>query len=205
MRRILFSTLALGIGLAYPAPPAGAQDLREYRFELGVAGTYTSYDDATDLGGAAGGLLRVGYWLPYNFSIEAEGGLARPRTESADVSVSVRSLWGAVLYNLPIGALSRLHFKAGYGVVTYGEGSCPAVSLPGSGPCGSAATAVGGIGARIGVTPTLFIRSEATVTRTLSIRFSNVNFNLGVSLMLGSRTIGDADRDGVDDRADACP
>ena len=41
----------------------GAQD-RRYLVEVGAAGAYQSFDKVTDLGGAAGGIGRLGIWLP---------------------------------------------------------------------------------------------------------------------------------------------
>ena len=58
-------------------PAAQAQE-RRYLFELGAAGAYNSFGDSTDLGGAAGGLARVGVWLPLNVSLEAEANIAIP-------------------------------------------------------------------------------------------------------------------------------
>src|SRR4051812_43785705 len=52
--------------------PAAAQQ-RNYLVELGAAGAYQSFDSELGLGGSAGGIGRVGLWLPLHFSLEAEG------------------------------------------------------------------------------------------------------------------------------------
>jgi hypothetical protein len=69
--------------LAACARPGAAQQ-RKYLVELGAAGAYQSFDAVTDLGGAAGGVGRVGVWLPLNFSLEVEGGITSPKTKTAD-------------------------------------------------------------------------------------------------------------------------
>src|SRR4051812_1287607 len=84
---------------------AGAQD-RRYLIEVGAAAAYQTFGDSatTDLKGALGGLGRIGVWLPYNFSLEAEGWIGTPKTKSTDRSVNVKSGFFAVLYNLPLGS-----------------------------------------------------------------------------------------------------
>ena len=56
---------------------AEAQE-RRYLFEVGASGAYQSFADSTHLGSGAGGLARIGVWLPLNFSLEAEGSIAKP-------------------------------------------------------------------------------------------------------------------------------
>src|SRR5438876_270953 len=83
--------LRLLAGLALSAlclRPCAAQQ-RKYLVELSAAGAYESFDNATDLGGAAGGTGRLGVWLPLNFSLEVEGAFASPTTQSNNVGVSV--------------------------------------------------------------------------------------------------------------------
>src|SRR4051794_22304348 len=92
----LLAGLAL---LASRLRPCAAQQ-RKYLVELGAAGAYESFDNATDLGGAAGGTGRLGVWLPLNFSVELEGGFASPKTQSDNTGVSVKTLAGSALYNV---------------------------------------------------------------------------------------------------------
>src|SRR3954471_15386361 len=99
---------------------AQAQD-RRYLVELGAAGAYQAFGDSasTNLTGALGGLGRIGVWLPYNFSLEAEGWIGTPKTKSTDHSVSVKTGYGALLYNLPLGSRSWGYGKLGFGNAHY--------------------------------------------------------------------------------------
>src|SRR5882724_3562664 len=83
----LLASLALLVTCAHP----GAAQQRKYLVELGAGGVYQSFDTATGLGGAAGGLGRLGVWLPLNFSVEVEGSFSSPKTDAADVGVSVKN------------------------------------------------------------------------------------------------------------------
>jgi outer membrane protein OmpA-like peptidoglycan-associated protein len=190
--------------LALPPQPAAAQ--RKYLVEAGAAGSAVSFDAATDLKTGPGGLVRLGFWLPFKLSIEGEGSLVKPKTKTADVGVDVTTIGLSTLYNVIVGTNNSVYIKAGIGSTTYG-GSCPAVAIPGSGPCGSAATIIGGLGFRVGIVPTLMLRAEGVLNRNVSgsLKFSNFGGNLGLSVMLGSRRTTDSDGDGVLDGADKCP
>jgi hypothetical protein len=197
------SALAASLAALILAAPLAAQ--RQYRLELSAAGAYNIYDSKTDLAGAVGGAGRLGYWIAGPLSIEVEGTFASPHTDTPlDKSVSVSSIGGWGLLNLPLGTGTHLFLKAGYGHISYG--SCPAVSIPGSGPCGGADVLQGGAGMRIALSPTFMMRYEATFNRsTTTLKFSNIALQGGLSLMLGSRPILDSDQDGVNDRDDRCP
>jgi outer membrane protein OmpA-like peptidoglycan-associated protein len=176
---------------------------RLYRVELSAAAGYFMYDEKTELGNAVGGALRLGYWITGPLSVEVEGTIASPKTD-LDQSVSVKSLGGWLLANAAIGKSSSAFVKAGYASVGYGD-SCPDVSTPGSGPCGSAGAIQGGIGFRLALTPTIMMRYEATINQSqTSLKFSNVGLYGGVSLMLGSKPLVDSDSDKVWDRSDKC-
>ena len=178
---------------------------RRYLVELGAAGAYQSYGSATNLKSAMGGLGRIGLWLPLNFSVELEGATAGSETETAPVTdVSVRTFAASVLYNIPVGSRSFVHLKAGGGSTKYGD-DCPA-----SAPrviCGSSGTLIGGAGFRIGVTPTLMVRTEGLLSRNKSVldeSVTNFGMNVGLSLMLGSKAIDDSDGDGILNNRDRC-
>src|SRR5215203_6798414 len=51
---------------------AEAQE-RRYLFEVSAGGGYYGFGETADLSGKFGGVGRLGVWLPYNFSLEAEG------------------------------------------------------------------------------------------------------------------------------------
>ena len=198
--------LRAGLALLVAGTPPAAAQQRRYLIEVSAAGGYQSFDDVTDLGSAAGGLGRIGLWLPLNFSLEAEGSFATPKTQTADVGVNVRTISGALLYNVLLGSSSSLYFKAGGGSTKYG-GTCAPRTI-----CGTSGALIGGAGFRAGLTPTVMLRGEGQVNRNkssqsgaTSVTLSNFGASLGLSLMLGSHPIPDGDGDGILDNRDRCP
>lgn len=191
---------------------SAAQQPRKYLVELGAAGAYQSFDNATDLGSAAGGVGRIGVWLPLNFSVEVEGGFTSPKTQTTSTGVSVKTFGASALYNILIGSNNSFYLKAGAGSTKYG-GSCPAVASADAPICGSSGALLAGAGFRVGITPTVMVRVEGLYNRNkskpkpplASKSLSNFGGSLGVSLMLGSKPIQDADGDGVLDNRDRCP
>lgn len=190
--------------LAVPLHSAVAQ--RRYLVEAGAAGSFLTFDGATDLNTGPGGLVRLGVWLPFKLSIEGEGSLLKPKTNTASTGVDVKTLSASTLYNVIVGSNNSVYLKAGIGSTTYG-GSCPAVAVPGSGPCGTAATIIAGLGFRVGLGPVVMLRGEGALNRNISgnLKFSNFGGNLGLSVMLGSKKTTDSDGDGVLDSDDKCP
>jgi outer membrane protein OmpA-like peptidoglycan-associated protein len=152
-----------------------------------------------------GGAVRAGYWFHTPFSFEAAGTFSSPTTNtSLKKGVSAKTIGFWLLDNFRIGTTNTVFLKAGYGRINFG--ACPSVSVPGSGPCGAANMLQGGLGTRISLNPTLFMRYEVEVSRGLTaLKFSNVSLQGGVSLMLGSKPLLDTDGDGVFDRYDRCP
>lgn len=198
--RPVLTTLVLASVLG---SPLAAQRL--YRLELSAAGGYTLFDSKLDLRSTVGGALRAGYWVTGPLSLELEGRLAKPTTDTPlkqKVTVTDVSAWA--LGNFPVGNSTTLFVKGGYGHTTFG--SCPAVSVPGSGPCGAADEIQGGAGVRINLTPTILMRYEGVVSRSLTtLKFSNAILHGGISVMIGSKPLVDADGDRVYDRYDSCP
>ena len=177
---------------------------RQYLLELGAAGAVTSFASVTDLDAGFGGALRAGFWLPMNLGIELEGLTSNPKAANGS-STSVLSGTASLLYNIRAGESSSLFLKAGLGTTKYGD-SCPAVSVPGSGPCGSASEFVLGGGFRAALSPTIMIRGEVDYQRNSDLdSFDNIVGSLGLAFMVGSRPLIDSDRDGVFDRKDKCP
>jgi len=199
MRRPLLCSLACLVALS---TPLSAQRL--YRFEVGGSGGYHMFDNKLQLASTIGAALRVGYWISGSWSLEAEAMLASPKTDTPlekSVGTSTIGLWA--LTNFRAGKNSTLFLKGGVGHTGYG--SCPKVSVPGSGPCGGANLLQGGAGVRLALSPTILMRYEASVSRSLTDRrFSNVALQGGVSLMLKSEPLIDSDGDGVFDRYDRC-
>jgi len=201
-----FCALALLLSLG------SALEAQQHRYlvELGAGAVYQSFDEVTDLGSAFGGVGRLGIWLPYHFSVEAEGAIAPANTQTADVGVSVRSFSASVLYNIPVGKESWAHLRVGAGSTKYGD-PCQDVALPII--CGSSGALMAGAGVRIGLTPELLVRGDALLSRNRSkreapqrtVNLTNFGVSLGLSYMLGSKPIPDSDGDGILENRDRCP
>jgi outer membrane protein OmpA-like peptidoglycan-associated protein len=182
---------------------------RRFLVEVGAGGVYQSFDSDTKLNGTIGGVGRLGLWLPYHFSVEAEASLGGPDTVDPDSSVGVRTVIASVLYNIPLGDNNWVHLKAGGGSTRY-DNPCPDSSLPSPEViCGSSPALVAGAGLRVGVTPLLHVRGDASLTRnkaaTTGNAFTNFGVSLGLSYMLGSKPIPDSDGDGILENRDRCP
>jgi OmpA-OmpF porin, OOP family len=204
--------LLAGLALLVAGTQAvAAQQQRKYLIEAGAAGAYQSFDNATLLGSSAGGIGRVGVWLPLNFSVELEGAVASPKPETGTKGVSVKTFSFSALYNILVGSNNSFYVKAGAGSTKYGS-SCPPVASATDPICGSSGALLAGAGFRVGVTPTVMVRIEGLYDRNKSKpkaptppkTLSNFGGSLGVSLMLGSKPIQDADGDGVLDNRDRC-
>ncbi len=190
---------------------AQAQE-RRYLFEVGVAAGYQGFGETTELGSKLGLVGRAGVWLPYGFSVEAEGSMAKPTAEGIDDAVSVNIGTVSLLYNLLLGSNTWGHAKLGIGGTKYG-GECVGPRI-----CGTTTTLVAGVGVRFAVTPLLMIRADGviypnrgtTIDRSVTpadtnpVRFSNYGLNVGLSVMLGSKPIPDSDGDGILNNRDRC-
>jgi outer membrane protein OmpA-like peptidoglycan-associated protein len=212
LARVLLLLGVLVFGHLIPTR-AVAQE-RRYLFELGAAGTYQSFGDTTKLGSAGGGLARLGIWLPLNFSLEAEGSVASSN------SISVKTAFGSVLYNLLLGSSTWGYLKAGIGGTRYGGGSTDACSDPKfvGKICGTTTAFVTGVGIRFPLSQQILFRGEGVIypnsgktvvpgsdpPDTTKVTFSNLGLNLGLSFMLGSKPIPDSDGDGILNNRDRC-
>jgi outer membrane protein OmpA-like peptidoglycan-associated protein len=211
LARVLLLLGALVCTLA-SARTAAAQE-RRYLFEVGAAGAYQGFGSSTGLGSAAGGLGRIGVWLPLNFSLEAEGSTSSPKAKTPDVGVGVKTFSASALYNMPLGQKTWAYAKLGVGTTRYGKDPCTGPTI-----CGTAKPVITGIGFRLALTPLVLARAEGVVNfnKTTSdtgvapnrasrtTKFSNYGLNLGLSLMLGSKPIPDSDGDGVLNNRDRC-
>ena len=180
--------------------PGRAEGQRLYRFEAGAAGSYNSFDNATELDGTVGGVGRLGYWFWRFASVELEGSFASASSQNGQ-SVNVVSFAGSGLYNLPLGLYNSAFVRAGLGRIGYG--SCPDSIAP-STICGSAMALIGGVGGRFAISPTMMLRAEVLMSRSSSPSFSNISISAGLSWMLASQRLADTDEDLVFDRYDRC-
>lgn len=185
-------------------------------FEVGIAGGYHMFDNQLELSGGVGIAGRLGIRFFGPFEIEGEASYTRPRTDTPlRERVGATTFGGWLLLNQGIGERASVFLKGGYASVNFG--SCPAVSVVGSGPCGSAGVIQGGVGARFALTPMIQMRYDANVNRSLTdLKFSNITLQAGVALMLGGKTppsrsrpgpvvaLVDSDKDGVPDKSDRC-
>jgi OOP family OmpA-OmpF porin len=206
-----------GLTLAVACVNAAAAQQRKYLVELGAAAVYQSFDSKALLQSSAGGIGRLGVWLPLNFGLEVQGDISSSKSQTRDESVGVKTFAASALYNIPVGSRSSVYLKAGAGTTKYGS-DCPVdVATPNESICGRSAALLGGAGFRVGITPTLLVRAEGLVTRNRSKgnpdanpvvpphTIANFGASLGMSVMLGSKPILDADGDGVLDNRDRCP
>jgi len=190
---------------------------RRYLFEVGLGGVYQSFADTTGLSAAAGGLGRVGFWLPLNLSVELEGLLSSPSADDGGEGIGVRAGWFSLLYNVLLGPSTWGYAKVGLGGTRYaasGDG-CRESRYVGK-ICGTATTYVIGLGTRFQLTPMMLLRAEAALYPNSGsvpgaegepdqdVSFSNYGLNVGVSFMLGSKPIPDSDADGILNNRDRC-
>jgi hypothetical protein len=196
--------LALLAPLLVLATPLQAQR-REYLLELGATGAVTSFANVTNLDAGFGGGVRLGFWLPLNLGVEVEGLSVSAKTP-AGASANVLTGTASLLYNIRVGESSSLFLKGGLGSVRYSD-SCPTTSGGNLDPaCGTASAFALGGGFRAALSPVLMLRGGADYQRNSdSTSFSNLVGSLGLAVMVGSRPLLDADRDGVFDRKDKCP
>jgi outer membrane protein OmpA-like peptidoglycan-associated protein len=188
------------VGLSLIGSPGLLLGQRLYRIEAGAAGSYNSYDNATELGGTVGGTARLGYWFWRFASVEVEGSFSSPQAKNGQ-TVNVMSLVGSGLYNLPLGLYNSAYLRGGLGRIGYGD--CPDSIAPAT-ICGSATALLGGVGGRFALSPTMMLRAEVLLSRSSSPSFSNFSVSAGVSWMLGSQRLADTDEDLVFDRYDRC-
>lgn len=184
--------------------PLAAQQ-RRYLIEVGAAGSYLSFDSKTNLDASAGGVGRVGLWLPYHLSIEGEAGFYSPKAKTSGFGWNAKVFGGSLLENIPVGSASSVFLRAGYGVTKYDSNQCtgtPPRSIFGA--CGSSGAFLAGAGFRLALGPTVMLRVEGLGSHA-SGSVTNVGASAGLSLMLGSKPLTDADQDRVYDIDDHCP
>ena len=109
LRRLLIACLTL---TTLGSSSLAAQRL--YKLELSGAGGYHTYDRKTELSAAVGGALRAGYWFYGPFSVEAEGTLAKPKTNtSLKKAVSTTTIGAWVVGNIAVRGNTYVMLKGG--------------------------------------------------------------------------------------------
>ena len=153
--------------LAACAQPGAAQE-RKYLVELGAAGAYQSFDTATELDGAAGGLGRLGVWLPLNFSVggrgrdrQAQDARPRPGGQRQDLRRLGPVQLPARRQQLVLPQGRRRHDQVR-------RGTARACASAGEPICGSSGALLAGTGFRVGLTPTVMPRPRALYNRNKS-------------------------------------
>ncbi|MDH4133082.1 MAG: outer membrane beta-barrel protein, partial [Gemmatimonadota bacterium] len=206
LSRPLTRRLSRGVLLALPlatSAPLAAQRL--YRLEVSPVVVVTTYDSKLELKTSFGAGLRLGYWVAGPLSLEVEGTFASAATStSLAEDVTALTIGGSALANFGIGRHSSFLVRAGYAQADYG--TCPDVSIPGAGPCGSSGVGQGGLGVRIAFTPTLMARIDGVASHSFAEpTFTNLALHAGMSVMIGSKPLVDGDGDRVYDLHDDCP
>ncbi|MBA2628138.1 MAG: OmpA family protein [Gemmatimonadales bacterium] len=190
--------------LTLAAAPLHAQQRRNL-IEVGLGATYQSFDNATNLQAAFGGVGRAGLWLPFHFELEGEAMLTRPRTTFNGFGWKANTLSGSLLYNILVGKSSSAFIRAGYGSTTYDADRCAAgSSFFDIGPCGSTPVMIGGVGFRAGIRPTAMLRVDLAANRSTAKSLTTFGASIGLAVMLGSKPSTDRDGDGVYDTEDRC-
>ena len=160
--------LLAGLALWWLCPSRAPAQQRKYLVELGVAGGVSVFRrcDRARAARRAGRPPRC--LAPAQFLARGRGRLReakepRPRDEG----VSVKSFGVSALYNFLIGARNSVYLKAGRGHDQVRQ----RLSRRGRAPiCGSSGALLGGVGVRVGVTPTVMIRAEGSTTATRASR-----------------------------------
>jgi outer membrane protein OmpA-like peptidoglycan-associated protein len=194
--------LALASLLVLGTSPLYAQYQR--RYEVGLFGSYTKYDKTfTGLDNELGGGVRFAYGLGPKASLEVEALFQAPKTiATSDIEPMIGSA-SLLLYPLNARRMS-FYVLGGYSRLDFG-GTSPYRFTDGG--------VHGGAGIKLFVSSRLAWRFEARgiYTPTTSSTFGPKNAthlvgSAGVSFFQSSGSPAvDSDRDGVPDKADACP
>jgi OOP family OmpA-OmpF porin len=113
---------------------------------------------------------------------------------------------GSLLYNVPFADRNSVSFRLGYGKLRPRAGC----TVDGATACPRFGALVGGVGARVALSPMFAVRGETFIRSRSSYDFTSVGLTLGISALLGRagsdpRADLDDDLDGVLNRKDKCP
>ncbi|MGH7538645.1 MAG: OmpA family protein [Gemmatimonadales bacterium] len=178
---------------------------RAHQFEFGGHGSVTRYDYLMGLDDRIGAGVRVGYLVTRLVGLEIEGGFAQPRTVNALAFTTVRWASASLTLNVGAGRRNLPYLLGGYTRIDYGADTDAPYDF------GDHALH-GAIGERFFIIEGVAIRLEgrAIFAPKTDGRFGgkwagHLVGSFGLSMFATGRGPGDADRDRVSDRLDACP
>ncbi|MGH7606532.1 MAG: outer membrane beta-barrel protein, partial [Gemmatimonadales bacterium] len=196
----LLATLLLGLSLG--APQLAAQF--ERRYEVGLFGAFTKYDQAFGLDNKLGGGVRFAYALGPALSLEVEALFQSPHTIAPSTQIEPVIGGGSLLLNVLNADRMSLYALAGYSRLDFG-GTSPYRFTDGA--------VHGGAGARFFLSSHVAVRVEARGLYTPETngafgqsKATHVLASVGLAMFQADAApAADADRDGVGDRRDECP
>jgi len=150
-----------------------------------------------------GGGARVGVWLPAGFELEGQLDLTSTNHWARFTWFSIAHLGGSVLFNpRPRGPVG-MYVRAGYSRLVSKESCTTSPST-----CGSFGAAGGGVGVRVPLKGSLYLRGEGMVRVRPSFDYTGFGASIGLTMLSGGRESGggggDTDRDGVPNARDRC-
>jgi outer membrane protein OmpA-like peptidoglycan-associated protein len=193
---------AVGLAMALGASTLAAQ--YERRYEVGLFGSYTKYDQAFGLANKIGGGVRFGYALGPALSLEVEALFQPPYNIPPSTEIEPVIGSGSLVFN----ALNRdrlaFYVLAGYSRLDFGSTN-PYRFTDGGVHAGA------GVRFFLGNRVALRIEGRGIYTPTTSSTFgpksaTHMVGSVGFAMFQAdAKPAADADHDGVPDKRDACP
>ena len=179
---------------------------RAHQLELGGYVAGTRYDHLMNLRWRIGAGVRLGYFLTSGLGVELEGNLTQPRTQAPLVFTTVRWASASVVLNVRAGR-NIPYLLGGYTRIQYGGANDAPYDFGDHaihGAVGDRITLIEGVSLRLEGRAIFAPRTDPRFGGNWAGHFVG---SAGVSMFAlgGPRRVGDADRDGVRDAADACP
>ncbi|HEV8381264.1 MAG TPA: OmpA family protein [Gemmatimonadales bacterium] len=194
------------LGLASTGRLAAQYDRR---YEVGLFGSFTRYDKTFGLSDKIGGGVRFSYAVTPMIGLEVEALFQSPQTITATTEIEPMIGSGSLVINTLNASRMTVYVLGGYSRLDFG-GTNPYRFTDGG--------FHGGAGTKLYVSSRLALRFEA---RAIYTPQTNSTFGQKATHLVGSAglaffqpdtrhapttvAVGDADRDGVSDKDDACP